>query len=59
MMKRTTHGAHCAIRMHSTTGDASVLRHDLRNGPRHCFGDHPNCNLAFCKHVNENPETRK
>ena len=58
MMKRITHGARCAIRMHSTTGDVSALRHDLRNGPRHCFGDHRNCNSAFCKHVNENPESK-
>ena len=27
MMKRNTHGARCAIKMHNTTG------HDLRNGP--------------------------
>ena len=56
MMKCITHGAHCAIRMLSTTGDVSALWHDLRNGPRHCFGNHQNCNSAFCKHVNENPE---
>ena len=57
-MKRITHGARCAIRMHSITGDVSALRHDLRNGPRHCFGDHRNCNSAFCKHVNEEPASK-
>ena len=39
-MKRITHGALCAIKMHSTTGDVAALRHDLRNGVRHYFGDH-------------------
>ena len=28
-MKRITHGARCAIKMHSTTGDVAALRHDL------------------------------
>ena len=54
-MRRITHGARCAIRMHSATGDVNALRHDLRNGPRHCFGDHQNCNSSFCKHANEEP----
>ena len=57
-MKRITHGARCAIRMHTTTGDVSALWHDLTNGPHHCFGDHQNCNSAFCKHVNEKPESK-
>ena len=25
------------------------LRHDLKNGPTHVFGDHCECNPAFCK----------
>ena len=33
MMKRITHGARCAIKMHSATGDVAALCHDLRNGP--------------------------
>ena len=49
MMKRITHGARCAIKMHSATGDVAALRHDLRNGPRHYFGLHSNCNSAFCQ----------
>ena len=50
MMKQITHGARCAIRMHSATGDVAALRRDLRNGPRHYFGLHDNCNSAFCQH---------
>lgn len=50
MMKRITHGARCAIKMHSATGDVAALRHDLRNGPRHYFGLHKDCNSAFCQH---------
>jgi len=53
MMKWTTYGGRCAIRMHSATGDITALRHDLRNGPRHCFGDRQKCSSSFCKHVNE------
>ena len=49
IMKRITHGAWCAIKMHSSTGDVAALRHDLRNGPRHYFGCHDDCNSAFCK----------
>ena len=49
MMKRITHGARCAIKMHSATEDVAALRHDLRNGPRHYFGLHSNCNSAFCQ----------
>ena len=25
------------------------LRHNLSNGPNHVFGDHAQCNPAFCK----------
>ena len=50
MMKRITHGARCAIKMHSATGDVAALCHDLRNGPRHYFGLHKDCNSAFCQH---------
>ena len=35
--------------MHSKTGNVQQLRHDLRNGLNHVFGDHRECNLAFCK----------
>ena len=47
MMKRITHGARCAVKMHSTTGDVAALRHDIQNGPRHCFGFHDNCSSTF------------
>ena len=50
-MKRITHGAHCAIKMHSSTGDVAALRHDLRNGIRHYFGDHRQCRSSFCRHT--------
>ena len=50
-MKRITHGARCAIKMYSTTGDVAALRHDLRNGIRHYFGDHRQCRSSFCKHT--------
>jgi len=33
MMKRITHGAWCAIKMHSATGYVAALCHDLQNGP--------------------------
>jgi len=48
-MHRLTVGARVAIRMHSETGNIQQLRHDLRNGPNHVFGDHRECNPAFCK----------
>ena len=51
-MKRITHGARCAIKMHSKTGDVAALRHDLRNGIRHYSGDHCSCNSAYCKNTN-------
>ena len=35
MMKRITHSARCAIKMHSGTADVVALHHDLRNGPCH------------------------
>ena len=50
-IQRLTIGARIAIRMHSSTGNVQQLRHDLRNGPRHVFGDHSLCNPEFCKHV--------
>ena len=50
MMKHITHGAWCAIKMHSATGNVAVLCHDLRNGPQHYFGLHDYCNSVFCQH---------
>ena len=55
MMKRITHGARCAIKMHSATGDVAALRRDLRNGPRHYFGRHDKCSSTFCKHKDTPP----
>ena len=48
-IQRLTVGARIAIRMHSKTKNVSQLRHDLRNGPNHVFGDHAHYNPAFCK----------
>ena len=48
-IQRLTVGARIAIRMHSKTKNVSQLRHDLRNGPNHVFGDHAHCNPVFCK----------
>lgn len=48
-IKRLTAGARAAIRMHAPTRDIQQLRHDLRNGPYHVFGDHSKCNPAFCQ----------
>jgi len=47
MIKRITHGAQTAI---GVTKDVEALRHDLRNGRRHCFSDHSKCVSEFCKH---------
>ena len=53
MMKQITHGARWAIKMHSGTADVAALCHDLRNGSRHYFGLHDECNLAFCKQISK------
>ena len=52
-IQRLTVGARIAIRMHSKTRNVQQLRHDLRNGPAHVFGDHTSCNPQFCKHVEQ------
>lgn len=45
--------ARSAIRMRSKESDKkkalASLKHDLQNGPRHCFGFHEHCSLDFCK----------
>lgn len=51
-IQRLTVGARIAIRMHSKDGNVQQLRHDLRNGPAHVFGDHSKCNASFCKQHN-------
>ena len=55
MIKCITHGARCAIKMHSNTSNVTSLRHDLRNGPHHYFGLHDKCNSAFCKRKSTEP----
>ena len=49
-IQRLTIGARMAIKMHSSTHNINQLRHDLRNGPSHVFGDHSNCTSQFCTH---------
>ena len=43
--------------MHSSTGNVQQLRHDLRNGPSHVFGDHRKCNPQFCRHTETDDTT--
>ena len=43
----------CAIKQHSATDDFVVLWTELRNYPRHCFGDHQQCNSSFRKNAGE------
>lgn len=58
MIVRIATGARSAIMYHSKTGDVAALKHDLRNGPRHCFGDHTNCRPGgFCRHVTQDQPT--
>ena len=53
MRKRLVSAARCAIRMRSKEKDrkkaVSLLKKDLENGPRHCFGFHYHCSPDFCK----------
>ena len=61
MIVRITTGARSAIRFHSKAvpQDVATLRHDLRNGPHHCFGDRSNCRLGgFCRHVSQDSTGR-
>ena len=50
-IQRLTVGAQIAIQMHSKDMNVQQLRHDLRNGPAHVFGDHSSCNPLFCKNT--------
>ena len=49
--------ARSAIRMRSVEDDKrealQKLKHDLQNGPLHCFCCHDNCNPDFCKSAKE------
>ena len=59
-VKRITAGACSAIRSHSKTGSIAALRHDLRNGPHHCLGDHSKCTPGgFCHHAPQESSTSK
>ncbi len=55
MRKRLVSAARCAIKMRSKESDRvkalSLLKKDLINGPRHCFGIHTHCSPDFCTKV--------
>ena len=57
MCKRLTKAARCAISMRSKESNKKLaiklLREDLHNGPRHCFGIHIKCSTDFCKMARE------
>ncbi len=52
MRRRLVSAARCAIKMRSRESDRQLgirlLRADLINGHRHCFGNHSNCSPDFC-----------
>ncbi len=52
MRRRLVSAARCAIKMRSRESDRQLgirlLRADLINGPKHCFGHHSNCSPDFC-----------
>ena len=58
MRKRLVSAARAAIRMRSKEKDVkkalAALKHDLKNGPLHCFGFHDHCNPDFCKTAADN-----
>ena len=57
MRKRLVSAARCAIRMRSKEKNRvqalALLRKDLINGPRHCFGIHTHCSPDFCTTVRD------
>lgn len=59
MRKRLATAARCAIKMRSGESNRAkaikLLEKDLINGPYHCFGDHCNCSLDFCKVAQKKP----
>ena len=57
-MQQLAKGMRCAIRNHSVTSDVASLRRDLRNCPRHCFGDHSQCSSTFCKKANQGDDSK-
>ncbi len=57
MRKRLVSAARSAIRMRSMQENKKEalkkLKHDLQNGPLHCFGFHEKCSSDFCKSAKE------
>ena len=52
IITKITQAARKAITAHSCTGDVEALRSDFRNGPKHYFGDHSNCDITTCLQKN-------
>ena len=52
IITKITQAARKAITAHSCTGDVEALRSNFRNGPKHYFGDHSNCNMTTCLQKN-------
>ena len=52
IITKITQAARKAITAHSCTGDVQALRSDFRNGPKHYFGDHSNCDITTCLQKN-------
>ena len=61
MRKRLVSSARCAIKMRSKEPDRQkalkLLKEDLLNGPRHCFGLHQLCSADFCTIAKEQQAT--
>ena len=57
-MQQLAKGMRCAIRNHSATGDVAGLKHDMRNCPCHCFGDHRHCGSSFCKKAKQGDDSK-
>ncbi len=57
MRKRLVSAARSAIKMRSMQENKKEalkkLKHDLQNGPLHCFGFHEKCSSDFCKSAKE------
>ena len=52
IITKITQAARKAITAHTCTGDVEALRSDFRNGPKHYFGDHSNCDITTCLQKN-------
>ena len=58
-IQQMARGMKYVIAQSSSNRDISALRHDLRNCPHHCFGNHRRCRASICKHAGEGDEGKK